>query len=285
MNDRASLSLVRPVPRVAWLPLFCLCLSQPWLHGAERQPNGREIFRQQCSKCHGRNGQGVKGKYAEPLHGDWSIEKLTRYIDKNMPDDAPEKCVGADAAEVARYIYDAFYSREAWTRNHPARVELVRLTNRQYVNTVADLIKSFGGSDPELGDERGLHGSYRPKSGRSEEDRKTFARLDRQVNLSLDTNSPDAERLGPGTNEFSITWRGAVIADETGEHEFILRTPNGARLWVNDEGTPLIDAGVASGHLTEHRAALRLVGGRAYPLRLEHFKAAKDKAISIALLW
>ena len=116
MNDRASLSLVRPVPRVAWLPLFCLCLSQPWLQGAERQPDGREIFRQQCSKCHGRNGQGVKGKYAEPLHGDWSIEKLTRYIDKNMPDDAPEKCVGADAAEVARYIYDAFYSREAWTR-------------------------------------------------------------------------------------------------------------------------------------------------------------------------
>jgi len=285
MNDRASLSLPRPVSRVAWLPLFCLCLSQPWLQGAERPRSGREIFRQQCSKCHGRDGQGVKGKYADPLQGDWSIEKLTRYIDKKMPDDAPEKCVGADAAEVARYIYDAFYSREARARQHPARVELVRLTNRQYVNTVADLIKSFGGNDPGPGQERGLRGSYRPKSRGPEEDRKTFERLDRQVNLSLGTNSPDAERLGTGTNEFSITWRGALVADETGEHEFVLQTPNGARLWVNDDGPPLIDAGVASGQGMEHRATLRLIGGRAYPLRLEYFKAAKDKTVAIALWW
>ena len=55
--------------------------------------------------------------------------------------------MGADAAAVARYIHDTFYSREAWARLHPARVELVRLTNRQYVNTVADLLKSFGAAD------------------------------------------------------------------------------------------------------------------------------------------
>src|SRR3954465_8922779 len=102
---------------------------------AQSAPNGGQIFRQLCSKCHGRNGEGVKGKYNDALHGDWSLEKLTRYIDKNMPDDAPEKCVGPDAEAVARYIYDAFYSREARVRNHPPRVELVRLTNRQYLNT------------------------------------------------------------------------------------------------------------------------------------------------------
>jgi hypothetical protein len=54
---------------------------------------------------------------------------------------------------------------------------------------------------------------------------------------------------------------------------------------VNDEDKALIDAGVASGDMSEHRATLRLVGGRAYPLRLEFFKAPKDKSASIALLW
>src|SRR3954454_8132869 len=76
---------------------------------AASSPNGREIFRQQCAKCHGKSGDGVKGKYDDALHGDWSAEKLTRYIDKNMPDDDPDKCVGPDAEAVARFIYDAFY--------------------------------------------------------------------------------------------------------------------------------------------------------------------------------
>src|SRR6185295_8520297 len=65
----------------------------------------------------------------------------------------------------------------------------------------------------------------------------------------------------------------------------ILKTPNGARLWVNDEDTPLIDAGVASGGQNEHKASLRLLGGRVYPMHLEYVKAAKDKTNSIALVW
>src|SRR6185369_7164797 len=91
------------------LLVLCLWLGPSESRSAERPLSGREIFRQQCAKCHGRNGEGVKGKYNDALHGDWSLEKLTRYIDKNMPDDAPEKCVGPDAEAVARYIYDAFY--------------------------------------------------------------------------------------------------------------------------------------------------------------------------------
>src|SRR5262245_65346242 len=125
------------------LALLFLVSSQHIVRGAEQNKKGREIFRQLCVKCHGRNGEGVKGKYDDALRGDWPVEKLTRYIDKNMPDDAPDKCVGPDAEAVARYIYDAFYSREARLRNHPPRVELARLTNRQYLNTVADLLKRF----------------------------------------------------------------------------------------------------------------------------------------------
>src|SRR5262245_7403405 len=113
------------------------------LSAEPRRKTGQEIYRKLCVECHGRNGEGVKGKYDGPLQGDWSIERLTRVIDRTMPDGAPEKCVGEDSAAVARYIHDAFYSREARARNHPARVELSRLTNRQYLNCVADLVGQF----------------------------------------------------------------------------------------------------------------------------------------------
>ena len=265
--------------------LLGLLASREELCAATRPSTGREIFRQMCAKCHGRKGEGVKGKYDDALHGDWSLEKLTRYIDKSMPEDAPEKCVGPDAEAVARFIYDAFYSREARVRNHPPRVELVRLTNRQYANTVADLVKHFTGSDKPLGNEQGLRGSYRSKTGNGDGAKKTFDRVDRQLSFTFGDDSPDAERLGTGTNEINITWRGSLMAEETGEYEFMVKTPNGARLWVNDEEATLVDAWVASGKVDEHKAALRLLGGRAYPLRLEFFKAAKDKSASIALQW
>ena len=272
-----------------WLPLTAACLLAGLfpllLDAADSSTRGREIYRQLCTKCHGKAGEGVKGKYDDALQGDWSIEKLTRYIDKNMPDDAPEKCAGPDAEAVARYVQDAFYSREARARNHPARVELVRLTNRQYLNTVADLLRRFTGGDTAPGEEHGLKGNYRPRSRQGEPEHKNFDRIDRQVDFSFGTNGPDRERLGSGTNEFTITWRGALIADETGDHELIIKTPNGTRLWVNDDETPLIDAGVASGNLSEHRATLKLIGGRAYPLRLEHSKAAKDKSVYVSLGW
>jgi len=143
---------------VASLLLLYSVFDQAGLVAAESQPNGRQIYRQLCVKCHGRSGEGIKGKYNDALHGDWAIEKLTRYIDKNMPDDAPEKCVGADAEAVARFIYDSFYSREARARNHPPRIELLHLTNRQYVNTVADLLKdrsAFEDYDAEAAGARG----------------------------------------------------------------------------------------------------------------------------------
>src|SRR5947207_6991992 len=151
---------IRKIQYFTWLLLVCLLSSPQGLLGAEQNKRGREIFRQLCVKCHGRNGEGVKGKYDDALRGDWSIEKLTRYIDKNMPEDAPEKCVGADAEAAARYIYDAFYSREARLRNRPPRVELVRLTNRQYFNTVADLIQHFTGGGDAMNGERGLRATY-----------------------------------------------------------------------------------------------------------------------------
>src|SRR6185369_15916733 len=63
---------VRSTQSSVWLTALGLLISQPCLEGAEGRLAGREIFRQQCAKCHGRNGEGVKGKYDDHLHGDWS---------------------------------------------------------------------------------------------------------------------------------------------------------------------------------------------------------------------
>ena len=270
------------IRRVGWLSVLVWLLGQPAGAADQARLPGGEIYRQLCAECHGRTGEGVKGKFDESLHGDWSVEKLTRYIHKSMPEGAPEKCVGEDAKAVAVFIYDAFYSRAAWARLHPARIELVRLTNRQYAVAVADVLKRFIGPDPAIGSERGLRAKYF-KSRKQGGDKDAIERVDRELRFDFGPGTPDG--VPASTNGFTINWRGSLLADDTGDHEIILRTPNGARLWLNDEETPLIDAGVASGQLDEHKAKLRLLGGRAYPLRIEFFKSPKDKSAAFALQW
>jgi len=81
-----------------------------------------------CAECHGDKGQGVQDKYDEPLHGNRSVEALTKRIARTMPDDKVGSCVGEDAANVAAYIYEAFYSPQAQARLKPPEFDLARLT-------------------------------------------------------------------------------------------------------------------------------------------------------------
>src|SRR5262249_418874 len=46
-------------------------------------------------------------------------------------------------------------------------------------------------------------------------------------------------------------------------------TEHSTRLWVNDLRKPLIDASIKSGNDTEFRGSIYLLGGRAYPVKLE----------------
>jgi len=263
-----------------WLLALLLC-SQQSLVGAQPPLTGSQIFRQLCAKCHGGNGQGVKGKYDDALQGDWSQEKLSRYIDKKMPDDDPGRCRGPEAEAVARYIYDSFYSSQARLRRHPPRIELLHLTNRQYANTVADLIKYFTGNDGPLTEERGLRALYY-NSREFDGDKKVFERVERQFGFDFGADNWDPKLNG--TNGFSVKWRGSLMAEETGDYEFILQTANGARLWINGEDDPIIDGWVGGGQLAEHKAALRLIGGRAYPFRLDYFRF-KEKTALLSLHW
>ncbi|HVJ46282.1 MAG TPA: DUF1592 domain-containing protein, partial [Luteolibacter sp.] len=148
----------------------------------------------------------------------------------------------------------------------------------QFRNSVADLF-----ADPTgiWSSERGLSARY---STRGEKDKKeNFQRKDNQVRFDFGEGSPQAEIL-PADN-FSIKWDGSIIAEETGVYEFVIRTQNGARLFVNNWRDPIVDGWVSSGpDVREEKGTIFLLGGRAYPVSLEHFKF-KEKTSSIELQW
>jgi cytochrome c553 len=248
-----------------------LAYASGWCGAAER--TGQEIYAQACAKCHGKNGEGVEDKFPDPLVGDKSLLELAKVIEKTMPEDQPGTCTGEDAAKVAAYIHEAFYSPVAQDRNRPARVELSRLTVRQYQNVAADLIGSFrpaAASDTGAGARQGLKAEIY-KNRRFRPDDRVLERVDGQIDFDFGTASPAAGLTED--YEFSIRWEGALFAPETGDYELVVRTEHAARLWVNDLERPLIDAWVKSGNDTEYRASLRLTGGRRYPLQLEFSKA------------
>ncbi len=229
---------------------------------------GEQIYKKQCAECHGAGGEGSED-YPRALTGDRTIAQLSRLIAKTMPEDDPGTCVGEDADKVAKYVHETFYSSVAQARNKPPRIELSRLTVRQYRNVIADLIGGFreqGGWD----ERRGLRGQYY-KSRQYRDGDRVLDRLDPEIRFDFGTSGPDPEKFEP--NEFSIRWEGSVLAPETGEYEFIVRTEHAARLWVNDNNRPLIDALVKSGNDTEYHGSIVLLGGRVYPLRLEFTKA------------
>ena len=244
---------------------------------------GKKVYTQKCAGCHGVSGEGVKGKYSKLLIGDKSPKQLAAAIAKTMPEDDPGTCTGPDADAVAKYIYDAFYSPTAQARNKPARIDVARLTVPQYRNALADLFGSFR-FQPDANGKPGLTGEYF-SSGRIQRNQRAIERVDPQVAFDFGQESPEQGKINK--DEFAIKWQGSVFAPKTGDYEFILKTENGSRLWVNDDAKPLIDAWVRSGKNVETRAVIRLLGGRTYPLRLEFFKSkkAKETSASINLWW
>ena len=104
---------------------------------------GAVIYRKLCIECHGKDGQGVDGKYDEPLVGERTLDALAKKIEKTMPEDEEDLCVGEDAKQVAAYIYEAFYSPAAQARSSPPEQDLSRLTIAQHRASIMDLIGAW----------------------------------------------------------------------------------------------------------------------------------------------
>src|SRR5262249_43411387 len=139
-------------------------------------------------------------------------------------------------------------------RNPLPRIELSRLTVRQYRSAVADLFGSFRGPPPKE-TRQGLRGEdFDARNIR--QDKRVIDRIDPEVSLNFGTSGPDGKT---GPHEFAIRWDGSVVAPETGEYEFIVRTGHACRLWVNDPNKLLMDAWVRSGSDLDHGASIFLL--------------------------
>jgi cytochrome c553 len=244
------------------------------LPGAVRadEPGGEQIYKQTCARCHGAAGEGTK-KAPQPLIGDKSVAQLAVVIDRTMPEDDPDKLDAAGSRKVAQYVFDAFYSPAAQARIKPPRIDLSHLTVNQYRNAVADVVAGFRPA-PKLDGKQGLRGEYFNARGFGRRGG-LIDRTDPGVNFDFGKRGPEAEGLKEkfDPHQFSIRWEGSVIAPETGLYEFVVRTDHAARLWVNENRQPVLDRWVKSGSDTEFRVAVFLLGGRAYPIRLEFSKA------------
>lgn len=262
---------------------------------------GAHIYRQKCADCHGARGEGVDGKYKEELSGNWALPKLARYIAKNMPDDHPGTLSAGEADAVSAYVFDAFYSPAAQARNHPARIEIAHLTNRQYAVTVADLLRQFGPAAtetpamPATENPRGLNATYYSSAlrGRFDAAKITRRSIDAEVDFQFPAGS-EARGRAAGAADFSVQWRGSVVADETGDYEFVIRTPNSVRAWINADqnagpAEATLDVNVSNPANPDHRVTLRLIGGRSYPIAIDYWalpeKASASPVPVLALRW
>ncbi|MES2660358.1 MAG: DUF1592 domain-containing protein [Verrucomicrobiota bacterium] len=268
------------------------------LTGILSAQDGPAIYAKHCASCHGDKGEGVEDEVDEPLQGDRTLASLARYIDKRMPEDDPDLLDSEESRRVADYIYGAFYSPEARAKSSPPpKAAFARLTNRQFRESAADLLGSFGKSKPP-GEGRGLKAQYFQSDGMNKKAKKVLDREDASIGFDFGEGSP-AE--GISADQFSIAWDGSLIAPATGWYEFKIRTPNGARLYLNgdrqdgdgnqrdDSGAKrqvaLIDAWVSSGaEVRESTARLFLLGGRSYPMRFDYFKY-QDKRGMVSLEW
>ena len=224
--------------------------------------NGAQIYQQQCARCHGVDGEGTKKDYPQPLAGKRSVPRLARYIAKSMPDDKPGTLSQADADKVAAYIFDTFYSPAAQARQKPPRIELARLTVRQYRNATMDLIAGFRPPAPSVQDGAGtgFGGAYfKGKFRGNQKGNPAFTRLDPIIRADLSAGSPDANKLDAA--EFTVRWEGSLMAPDTGDYEFLIHTDQSSKLWINDTKQPLVDASVKSGNDTEYRGSVYLCRG------------------------
>jgi len=254
---------------------------------------GAVIYRKLCAECHGDRGQGVNDKYEDPLHGSRSLARLTRRIERTMPEDKEDTVVGEDAEAVARYVYDAFYSKEARARQlKKIKPDMARLTVPQYRQTVADLIGAYRKNhNRNHADKRGLDIRY---NGRHPEKKKNDKKIwiDHrdvvpQVHLDITDKLPydDIDR----SEKWGITWSGSIKAPETGEYEFVVKTPNGFRLWINEgswRDEPTVDQSVVSGEgVREVTHRMFLIKGRTYPLMLKFSMPPDVERVFVDMLW
>ena len=264
---------------LALITIASLCGANAW--SSPELNKGKELYAQYCAECHGQGGEGVEDEFSKPLVGDWPLQKLTDYIGKTMPDYDPDEVKGKDAELVSRFIYQSFYQKPERFRKE-SRIQLARLTNRQFRQSVTDLFAQFEGQPVLSKPVQGLKGKYYDAEGMNKRKKMHAEQIDPFINFKY---GDKAALDGMNPKKFSIYWEGSVLPRESGWYEFFVKSPNGFELSVNRSiGPPTIDEKVTAGVLREENTKLYLLGGRPYPIQLNYFKF-DDPNASIELSW
>ena len=280
--------------------LFLLATTAFLSTSVAGEPDGKKLYAEHCAACHGDQGQGNEDHFSDPLVGDLPLDQLTAYVAETMPEADPDLIVGEDASAVSKYLYDQFYSDAAQRRIEQPRIELSRLTIHQYRTSVADLIGRFT-KETWMPAERGIKAHYFAASTWREN-----LRLAEQIDHNVDfantvphfdpsyefkklKNRKGLKKLHITKRGFSVFWTGSILPPLTGEYKFKVKSKSGFRLFVNNQREAVVDRFVRSDDTIDHECSLFLLGGRAYPFKLE-FILPKTSADStgtpqIQLLW
>lgn len=277
----------RSFRRSGLLLLFGWCMVVPRLSGADVSnvllQRGRVIYESSCLSCHGTLGQGVEDAYEKQLAGDASVSELADTISESMPEDDPESCTGKAALAVAAYVHQAFYSADAQLRINPPKRRLARLTAAQLRHSLSDLYGCL--EEPAAGDgERGIQARYSNRDKKEDGDVRV-ERIDPVIDFDFGHESP-AE--GINAKNYSVRWQGAILVNESGRYEFVIRSTGAFILYFGDYEREFINNYVQSADKVEFRRAVELTAGGVYPLRIEfHQRKRKTEQppARISLSW
>lgn len=247
---------------------------------AQDHQAGKAIYDSKCAQCHGTTGQGVKEHFDDPLVGDLSVKELGTIIHETMPEGAPKSLTPEQAHTVAQFIHHEFYSPYAQLRNSPPKIAFSRLTADQFQRSVTDMMAITTGRAQTWDHQRGLQRLI--AQGEWNKDRKE---VEKKVDGNLVWDWPDAKPLPEVDHErWQIRWSGTLIAPSTGVYEFILDSTINTKFFLNDERTPLIDAGVVSYEKSTHAATIFLVAGQVYRMVIDASRHKEPKP-RLSLTW
>ncbi|MEO8360295.1 MAG: glycoside hydrolase family 3 C-terminal domain-containing protein [Vicinamibacteria bacterium] len=134
--------------------------------------------------------------------------------------------------------------------------------------------------------ESGLLGEY--FKGRDFNSPPIYTRVDPTVLFRWDRRSPttDAEARGEVSAEkampvdnFSVRWSGVLVPPSSGRYKISLAGDDGFRLDI--DGKRVIDQWTTTTGTRIEAVSLDLVGGQAYPIKLEYFEDVRDSEIRL----
>jgi hypothetical protein len=149
---------------------------------------------------------------------------------------------------------------------------VLRLTASDGAVTVSDDVTVTVLPAPVTGNGTGLSGQYfnDPNNG-THFVTPVLTRVDATVNFAWAAAAPAS---GVNADNFSVRWTGQVQAPVTGSYTFTTTADDGVRLWVN--GALVIDNWVDQGATSKSSAAIALVAGTKYDIRMEYYEHGGD---------